>query len=117
MILTNCGAEVLACGSAAECFEELRRWPADVLVSDVGMPGEDGYSLIERIRRLPPEEGGRIPAMALTAFARLDDRVRALAAGFQTHVPKPVEPAELVAAVASLAGTYRHQPERKKASP
>ena len=103
MVLSGCGADVKACPSAAECFDELLTWKPDVLVSDVGMPGEDGYSLIARIRKLPADEGGRIPAMALTAYARVEDRVKALSAGFQTHAPKPVEPRELVAAVASLA--------------
>ena len=103
IVLSECGAEVKACPSATECFEELLRWKPDVLVSDVGMPGEDGYSLIARIRKLPADQGGRIPAMALTAYARVEDRVKALSAGFQTHAPKPVEPRELVAAVASLA--------------
>ncbi|HYG08492.1 MAG TPA: hypothetical protein VD835_00830, partial [Pyrinomonadaceae bacterium] len=67
-------------------------------------PGEDGYTLIRKVRNLPPERGGRIPAAALTAYARAEDRMRALRAGFQLHVPKPVEPAELAAVVASLAG-------------
>jgi signal transduction histidine kinase/CheY-like chemotaxis protein len=103
MVLSGCGADVKACPSAAECFDELQTWKPDVLVSDVGMPGEDGYSLIRRIRKLPADQGGKIPAMALTAYARVEDRVKALSAGFQTHAPKPVEPRELVAAVASLA--------------
>jgi CheY-like chemotaxis protein len=103
MVLSGCGADVKACPSAAECFDELQTWKPDVLVSDVGMPGEDGYSLITRIRQLPADQGGKIPAMALTAYARVEDRVKALSAGFQTHAPKPVEPRELVAAVASLA--------------
>ena len=68
------------------------------------MGGEDGYSLIGKVRALPPEEGGRTPAAALTAYARVEDRTRALRAGFQMHVPKPVEPMELVAVVANLAG-------------
>jgi CheY-like chemotaxis protein len=68
------------------------------------MPEEDGYSLIESIRRLTPEEGGSIPAIALTAYGRASDRIRALSAGFQTHMPKPVEPAELVMVIYSLTG-------------
>jgi CheY-like chemotaxis protein len=75
----------------------------DVLISDIGMPGEDGYSLIRKVRALPSQSGGRIPAVALTAYARAEDRIKALAAGFQMHAPKPVEPAELAAIVASLA--------------
>ncbi len=75
-----------------------------VLVFDIGMPGEDGYWLIRRVRALPAERGGGTPAVALTAYARTEDRVRALTAGYQVHLAKPVEPAELIAAVASLAG-------------
>lgn len=74
-----------------------------VLVSDIGMPEDDGYTLINKVRELPEEKGGRIPAIALTAYARVEDRVRALDAGFQVHVPKPVEPVELLTVVASLA--------------
>jgi CheY-like chemotaxis protein len=74
-----------------------------VVVSDIGMPGEDGYALIRKVRELGPAEGGDVLAVALTAYARREDRTRAMLAGFQTHVAKPVEPAELVAAVASLA--------------
>ena len=102
-ILAGCGASVTACANAKDCLAELQKLKPDVLVSDLGMPEEDGYWLIERVRELAPEDGGRIPAMALTAYARVEDRVKALSAGFQTHVPKPVEPSELVAAVASLA--------------
>ena len=69
------------------------------------MPGEDGYEFIRRVRALKPEDGGRTPAAALTAFARAEDRTRALRAGYQTHVAKPVEPTELTAVVASLAAT------------
>jgi CheY-like chemotaxis protein len=76
------------------------RW--DVLVSDIGLPLEDGYSLLRRVRALSPEQGGRTPAIALTAYASGDDRARALAAGFEAHVTKPVEPQELAAAVASI---------------
>ena len=76
----------------------------DILISDIGLPDEDGYSLIRRVRARPRSEGGGIPAIALTAFARPEDRTRALHAGFQVHVAKPVEPAELVAVVASFAG-------------
>jgi CheY-like chemotaxis protein len=77
-------------------------WRPDVIVSDIAMPEEDGYAFIRRVRSLPPEEGGRTPAVALTALARPKDRVCALAAGFQTHLPKPVDPSELVLAVANL---------------
>jgi CheY-like chemotaxis protein len=73
----------------------------DVVVSDIGMPGEDGYSLIRRLRALP-DDAGRTPAVALTAFARGEDRTRALMAGFKAHVPKPVDPRELVAVLLSV---------------
>ncbi len=76
----------------------------DVLLSDIGMPGEDGYSLIRMVRARGPGRGGDLPAAALTAYARAEDRVRALEAGYQTHLAKPVAPAELVAAVGRLAG-------------
>jgi CheY-like chemotaxis protein/anti-sigma regulatory factor (Ser/Thr protein kinase) len=106
-VLTSCGAQAVLAGSAAEALEEIGRGQFDVLISDIGMPEDDGYSLIAKIRRLPADRGGRVPAAALTAYARAEDRVRALRCGFQTHVPKPVEPSELIAVVANLAGrTY-----------
>jgi CheY-like chemotaxis protein len=73
-----------------------------VILSDIGMPNEDGYELIRQIRTLPPESGGKTPAIALTAYARVEDRLQALRAGYQLHVPKPVVLAELVALIASL---------------
>jgi CheY-like chemotaxis protein len=76
----------------------------DLLVSDVGMPGTDGYELLKQVRALGEARGGKLPAIALTAFARSEDRTRALRAGFLVHVSKPVEPSELVATVASVAG-------------
>jgi CheY-like chemotaxis protein len=78
----------------------------DVLVSDIGMPAMDGYTLIRKVRQLPVERGGRIPAAALTAYAGIEDRSRALSAGYQMHVPKPVEPADLTSVVARLAERY-----------
>jgi PAS domain S-box-containing protein len=102
-ILEHCDAEVLAVGSAGEALRELERFKPHVLLSDIGMPGEDGYALIRRVRELPPERGGRIPAAALTAFARSEDRRKALLAGYQMHVPKPVEINELATVVATLA--------------
>jgi CheY-like chemotaxis protein len=101
--LARCGADVASVGSAAEAVVLLKRSRPHVILSDIEMPGEDGYSLMRRIRRLSPEEGGLTPAAALTAYAGTEDRMRALAAGFQIHVPKPVQPAELAAVVASLA--------------
>ncbi len=90
--------------SVSEAFEVLRVWRPDLLVSDIGMPGEDGFDLMGKLRALKPEEGGAIPAVALTAYARVEDRVKTLAAGYQMHAPKPVEPAELATIIASLAG-------------
>lgn len=102
-VLTQCGAEVTTAQSAAEAFEIFGRVKPDVLISDIGMPGEDGYELMRKVRSLPKERGGRVPAVALTAYARGEDRLRALRAGYQMHVAKPIELAELVAIVASLA--------------
>jgi signal transduction histidine kinase len=103
LVLGGCGAEVTAVASAREALEALPRLRPDVLISDLAMPGEDGYALIRRVRALPAEEGGRVPAAALTAYALAEDRARALSAGFQIHVPKPVDPAELAAVVENLA--------------
>ncbi|HJU55947.1 MAG TPA: response regulator, partial [Pyrinomonadaceae bacterium] len=100
--LEQCGAEVLAAGSAAEALEAMRTAVPDLLISDIGMPDEDGYEMIRRVRELPDESGGRVPAIALTAYARVEDRMQALRAGYQMHVPKPVELAELIAVAASL---------------
>jgi CheY-like chemotaxis protein len=98
---------VQTASSAAEGFATFRRFHPDVLISDIGMPGEDGYSLIRRIRALPGLEGGRVPALALTAFAREEDRARSLAAGFTTHIRKPVDLGKLTGAIAELAGVRR----------
>jgi CheY-like chemotaxis protein len=87
----------------AGALDVIKTWLPDVIVSDIDMPGEDGYALIQQVRMLPPENGGKVPAAALTAYARVEDRLRALAAGYQSHLPKPVEPAELAAVVATLA--------------
>jgi signal transduction histidine kinase/DNA-binding response OmpR family regulator len=103
-VLRHCRADVTVVSTAAEALERLRAEPPHVLVSDVGMPVDDGYALIERVRALPPEEGGRTPAVALTAYARTEDRTRALLAGFTMHVAKPVDPNELALVVASVAG-------------
>ena len=100
--LGMCGAEVTTAGSAAEALEAFAADVPDLLISDIGMPGEDGYELIRRVRELPPEGGGKVPAIALTAYARAEDRMQALRAGYHMHVPKPVELAELVAVAASL---------------
>ena len=104
MALRQSGAEVSACASVPEALAELDRLPPDVLVSDIGIPEEDGYSLIQKVRSRDPGSGGRVPAAALTAYARAEDRRRTLAAGYQKHLAKPLDPAELVTAVAQLAG-------------
>jgi PAS domain S-box-containing protein len=106
-VLEDCGAVVATAGSVAEALDRLRADRPDVLVSDIGMPGADGYTLIRQVRALGPAAGGDVPALALTAYARAEDRMKAVLAGFQMHVPKPVEPAELVTMIASLAGRTR----------
>lgn len=98
------GAEVFACESAREALEVLESWRPDVLMSDIAMPGEDGYSLINKVRSLPADRGGHTPAAAFTAYARDEDRKRALAAGFQMHIAKPITSNQLVATIAHLAG-------------
>jgi PAS domain S-box-containing protein len=103
-VLAQCKAEVTTVASVAEALEALEQLRPDVLVSDIEMPGEDGYSLIRKLRAMEAERGGHIPAAALTAHARVEDRMRALSAGYEMHVAKPVEPAELVMVIASLAG-------------
>jgi signal transduction histidine kinase/CheY-like chemotaxis protein len=102
-ILEQRGARTFEAASVEEALQRLDEERPDVLVSDIGLPEEDGYSLMRRIRALPRERGGGIPAAALTAYARTEDRMQALLAGFQIHVPKPVQPAELIAVVSSLA--------------
>ncbi|MDX6497088.1 MAG: hypothetical protein QOG23_348 [Blastocatellia bacterium] len=102
-VLTLSGAEVVSVGSADEALAKMAQQQFDVLVSDIGMPKMDGYALISKVRQLSVERGGRIPAAALTAYAGIEDRRRVLASGYQMHIPKPVEPAELTSAVAGLA--------------
>jgi PAS domain S-box-containing protein len=104
VLFEQCGAEVRTATSTAEALGVLEVWTPNVVVADIGMPGGDGYDLIGRIRSLPAEKGGKIPAIALTAFARVEDRVNVLTAGYQMHVPKPIEPGELLTIVASLTG-------------
>jgi signal transduction histidine kinase/ActR/RegA family two-component response regulator len=100
--LGHCGAEVMMARSVNDALEAMAASVPDVLISDIGMPLEDGYDLIRRVRALPAASGGRVPAIALTAYARTEDRLQALKAGYQMHVPKPVELAELAAVIASL---------------
>ncbi|TVP60936.1 MAG: PAS domain S-box protein [Nodularia sp. (in: Bacteria)] len=101
-VLQQCQAEVKAVESVSEALQVIRDWKPDVLVSDIAMPEEDGYSLIRKVRSQSPEQGGKIPAAALTAYARAEDRTRAIQEGYQLHLPKPIEPAELATVVASL---------------
>ena len=103
-LLEERGAVVVTASSAPEAVDLLQRDPPNVLVSDIGMPREDGYALIRRVRALGRDRGGEVPAVALTAYARSEDRVRVLQHGFQMHLAKPVEPEELVQVVATLAG-------------
>jgi PAS domain S-box-containing protein len=102
VVLDGCQVVVRTAASAADATHLLDEWEADVLVSDIGLPGEDGYDLIRKIRQRPAERGGRIPAVALTAYARAEDRIRALSSGYQMHVTKPVEPAELIVVIKTL---------------
>ncbi len=102
MMLQKCGAQAKAVASAYEGLESIESWKPDVLVADIGMPVEDGYGMIRKVRALPKERGGQTPALALTAYARTEDRVRALSEGYQVHLAKPVDRFELAAVVASL---------------
>ena len=102
-ILEEYNVQVTTATSASEALKAIARSSPDIIISDIAMPGEDGYSLMRKVRSLEPEQGGHIPAIALTAFAREEDRILALDAGFQRHIPKPVDPFELVAVVAKLA--------------
>jgi PAS domain S-box-containing protein len=104
VMLTRFGAEIRTAESAAEAMAIFSQWLPDVLVSDIGMPVEDGYALIKKIRALPQENGGDVPAIALTAFASAQDKRNALAAGFQRHLAKPVEPVALAKNVALILG-------------
>lgn len=112
-ILRQYGAEVIIAATAAAALRIIREAPRlpDLLISDIGMPEEDGYSLIRKVRALPADQGGQIPAIALTAYGRIEDRIRVLSAGFQRHVPKPVEPAELALSAAHLIGREIEHPD------
>ena len=105
--LVQYGADVSAFATTAEALDAVEAERPDVLVSDIGMPGEDGYSFIRRVRALGPDRGGQVPAAALTAYAKGEDGHRVLSAGFQVHLPKPVQPADLANVVATLAGRAR----------
>ena len=104
-VLEQDGAFVIAVSSAFEALQTLAQVKPDVLVSDISMPEMDGYMLIHQVRTLTPEQGGQIPAIALTAFARNDDQEEALKAGFQMHLSKPLNPEKLIAAVVRLVTT------------
>ena len=103
LVLTEAGASVIAVASAREALRLLEGQRPDVLVTDIGLPGEDGFALVRQIRQHEATNGGFLPAIALTGFARAEDRTRILAAGFQAHVSKPFDPAELTAAIAAVA--------------
>jgi signal transduction histidine kinase/ActR/RegA family two-component response regulator len=105
-ILANAGVEVRTASDAASAMREMESFVPQVLVCDIGMPGEDGYALMQRIRALPEDRGGRIRAAAITAYARGEDRRRALAVGFNLHLAKPIDPVELVVSVARLMERY-----------
>jgi PAS domain S-box-containing protein len=106
--LEQCGAQVTTAASAQDALTLLPRLRPDVLLSDIGMPEEDGYGLIQKVRALSPEAGGQTPAAALTAYVRGEDRNRAIAAGFQLHVPKPIDPVQLLSVVKQLANRQSH---------
>jgi CheY-like chemotaxis protein len=103
-ILVQCGAEVIVAETAPAALEALKQAPFDVLVSDIGMSEDDGYGLIRKVRTLDAGGSGQIPALALTAYARIEDRAEAISAGYSQHAAKPIDPIELAAAVATLAG-------------
>ncbi len=114
LILEEADAVTMVVGSADEALHAIKRRRPNVIVSDIGMPGRDGYELLRAIRVLPATQGGRIPAVALTAYATSEDRDRALRAGFQVHLAKPVEPAKLISAIASLASHTRPIPTGRR---
>ena len=109
-LITRSGAQVKTCGSAHEGLQLLEQWRPDVLMSDIAMPGEDGYTFLNKVRALPPERGGKTPAAAVSAYAREEDRQRALAAGYQTHLAKPISSSQLIAIITNLARTKGAQP-------
>jgi CheY-like chemotaxis protein len=108
-VLERCGAEVHDTGTAEQGLEESKRWRPSVIVSDVGMPGEDGYAFIKKYREWEKGGGSWTPAVALTAYARSADRVRALSAGFQMHIAKPIEVVEFALVIAGLLGRGRQK--------
>jgi CheY-like chemotaxis protein len=105
-ILVQAGAEVATAASVPQAIDLIDQWMPDILISDIGMPNEDGYDLIRKVRTRSSDKQGQIPAIALTAYARTQDRLKVLSAGYQMHVPKPIEPIELATVVASLAKRF-----------
>lgn len=110
-MLRRQGAEVRSAARAAEALEVIASWRPDVLVSDIAMPEQDGYALIAEVRKLPEPALSRIPAIAVTAHARIEDRERALSAGYDYHIAKPVDRLRLIEAVASAAGRRGELPK------
>lgn len=104
IVIRRTGAEVRSCISAGDAFASLVKWRPDVILSDIAMPDEDGYSFMRKVRSLPRDEGGETPAAALTAYARDEDRAQAFAAGYQMHISKPIAATQLITMVAKLAG-------------
>jgi CheY-like chemotaxis protein len=104
-LLSQWGADVkvvISASDALEVFERYEEWPPDILISDIQMPAIDGYGLMRRVRKMDPDRGGNTPAIALTAYTRVEDRIRALVAGFQIHIAKPFDPVELLTVVESV---------------
>jgi CheY-like chemotaxis protein len=105
--LTNFGADVKTCASSTDALATVKSWKPDCIVSDLGMPGEDGYELIKKVRALGKKDGGKIPAIALTGFAGPHDKMQAIAAGYQTHIPKPVDLGDLTSEIVRLVQKNR----------
>jgi PAS domain S-box-containing protein len=108
-LLSACHASVFSAGTVADAMTIIQEQQPDIVVSDIGMPGEDGYDLIRKLRALPPNRGGKTPAVALTAYARIEDRTRALVAGYNMHVPKPVEPTELLSVLSNVTAMFARE--------
>jgi CheY-like chemotaxis protein len=116
LILQQNGMLVTTAASAREAYELVQRLQPDILLSDIAMPGEDGLSLMRRVRMLPFDRGGQVPAIALTAYAGAEDRRKALLAGFQRHLSKPVDPAHLLAAIAAVAEGAKNETGKDRTS-
>jgi CheY-like chemotaxis protein len=108
-VLEGDGATVTTVASSVEALDLLPQWQPDIFICDIAMPGEDGYSLIRKVRALKPDQGGQVLAVALTAYADSEDRLRAMEAGFQIHLAKPIDPGTLVETIANLVATNNHQ--------